>query len=173
MSRDHEVRMAASSEHRFPGIRHRGHLQARQRSRRRLPFEHPWPPPSIKPVAVVGKRGGIPHILIEVQTHKPTKQNAVVDLLHRQPFAAHRTGICNNCARKSFSGEWAAAPLRYTWHRTTATSNSESRPPSPHRAQWMIRPHPLLRRQVTEHIRLLMIDSSHDSFLTNHAVELK
>ncbi|MGB6688974.1 MAG: hypothetical protein WBE76_14160, partial [Terracidiphilus sp.] len=34
-------------------------------------------------------------------------------------------------------------------------------------------PHPLLRRQVTEHIRLLMIDSAHGSFLTHHAVDLK
>ncbi|MGB6686795.1 MAG: hypothetical protein WBE76_03035, partial [Terracidiphilus sp.] len=32
---------------------------------------------------------------------------------------------------------------------------------------------PLLRRQVTEHIRLLMIDSAHGSFLTHHAVDLK
>jgi hypothetical protein len=31
----------------------------------------------------------------------------------------------------------------------------------------------LLRRQVTEHIRLLMIYSTHDPFLTNHAVDLK
>jgi hypothetical protein len=31
----------------------------------------------------------------------------------------------------------------------------------------------LLRRQVTKHIRLLMIDSSHDLFLHNLAVDLK
>jgi hypothetical protein len=33
--------------------------------------------------------------------------------------------------------------------------------------------HHLLRRQITEHVRLLMIDSAHDSFLPDHAVQLK
>jgi hypothetical protein len=41
----------------------------------------------------------------------------------------------------------------------------------PHSAQRVILPNPLLRRQITEHIRLLMIDPAHDPFLSNHAVE--
>src|SRR5581483_7788442 len=43
----------------------------------------------------------------------------------------------------------------------------------PHYPQWMVLPHPLLRRQITEHVRLLMIDSAHDSFLPDHAAEFE
>ncbi len=37
----------------------------------------------------------------------------------------------------------------------------------------MVLPNPLFRRQITEHIRLLMIDSAHILLLTECAVELK
>jgi hypothetical protein len=42
-----------------------------------------------------------------------------------------------------------------------------------HRTQWMVLPNTLFRRQVTEHIGLLMIDSTHTLVLTEYAVELK
>jgi hypothetical protein len=37
----------------------------------------------------------------------------------------------------------------------------------------MVLPNTLFRRQITEHIRLLMIDSTHTLVLTEYAVELK
>ena len=125
-------------------------------------------------VAVLGKRGGIPNNLIQVQAHKPAEQNAIVDLLHQQPLAPHRIEHLQQLRpQKLLRGNrrppaFGIHGVEQRRHRIQNLVRHR-----PHRTQWMILPHPLLWRQVTEHIRLLMIDSSHDSFLTNHAVELK
>ena len=86
-------------------------------------------------VAVLGKRGRIPHLLVQVQPHKP----ADTGCCSRSPpsaaarYAPNRASATTAPAKAS-PAESTAGRLRHTWRRTTATSTPESRPswPAPH-----------------------------------------
>ena len=43
-----------------------------------------------QPITVLAEHGVIPYWVIDLQAHKPAKQQVVVQLLHQQPFAPHR-----------------------------------------------------------------------------------
>src|SRR5208283_5301806 len=120
------------------------------------------------------KCGGVPHRLVQVQPHEPAIQDAVIDLLHQQPLAAHRIEHLQQLRPQQLLRRNRRTPalgiqgVKQRRHRFQNLIRQ-----GPHCAQRMVRAHPLLRRQITEHIRLLMIDSAHDLFLTDHTVELK
>src|SRR5271170_3025107 len=41
-------------------------------------------------IPILTEHGGIPYPLIEAQSHEPTEQKVVIQLLHQQPLTAHR-----------------------------------------------------------------------------------
>ena len=41
------------------------------------------------PLPILGGLAGVPHLIVHIQTHEPTEQQVVLQLLHQQPLAAH------------------------------------------------------------------------------------
>src|ERR1700730_16494326 len=41
-------------------------------------------------LAVLGEDGHVPHRIVDVEPHKPAKQEVVIELLHQKPLAAQR-----------------------------------------------------------------------------------
>jgi hypothetical protein len=41
-------------------------------------------------LAVLGEDGHVPYRVVDVEPHKPAKQEVIIELLHQKPLAAHR-----------------------------------------------------------------------------------
>src|SRR4051794_8812946 len=57
-----------------------------------------------QPFTVLAKGGRRPDRFVQAQADEPPEQDAVVDLLHQEPLAAHRVRACSNSARSNGSG---------------------------------------------------------------------
>ena len=115
-----------------------------------------------QPVPVLREHRRIPNLVVQVQSHEPAEQNAVIDLLHQQPLAADRVQHLQNPRsqqllrrnrRPAFAGLHAVelrgkSAQNFVHHRPDCT-------------QWMILSHPRLGRQITEDVTLLVICASH------------
>jgi hypothetical protein len=62
-------------------------------------------------LAVLGEDGHVPYRVVDVEPHKPAKQEVIIELLHQKPLAAHRISTCKSSARSSFSGAVDSRPL--------------------------------------------------------------
>src|SRR5438034_1297675 len=115
-----------------------------------------------QPVAVLGEARRIPNLLVQVQPYEPAKQHAVINLFHQQTFAADRVQhlqqlrsqqLLRRNRRTPYAGVHGVEPPRQLGKHFIHHG--------PDGAQRMIFPHSHLRRQITEHVVLLMICSSH------------
>src|SRR2546427_3030131 len=115
-----------------------------------------------QPVAVLGEARRIPNLLVQVQPYEPAKQHAVIHLFHQQTFAADRVQhlqqlrsqqLLRRNRRTPYAGVHGVEPPRQLGKHFIHHG--------PDGAQRMIFPHSHLRRQITEHVVLLMICSSH------------
>ena len=123
-----------------------------------------------QPVPVLGERGRVPDLFVQVQSHKPAKQNTVIDLLHQQPLAANRIQHLQQLRPQQL----LRRNRRSAGARVHAVESSRQLGKyfvhhHPDRPQRMIFPHPRFRRQITEHLTLLMIYAPHPSLLTRLA----
>src|ERR1700730_14048676 len=74
-------------------------------------------------VKILGEGGRIPDFFVQVQSHKPAKQHAVIDLLHQQPLVADRVPASATTAPAAASLAGSTAVHRWrTWHRIAATT---------------------------------------------------
>jgi hypothetical protein len=100
--------------------------------------------------------------LYDLQSDKPTKQHAVIDLFHQQALATNRVQHLQQLRSQQL----------FRRNRRTPDPGIHRVKPSrqllehfvhhgPDGAQRMILPHPLLRRQITEDMILLLIRSAH------------
>src|SRR5262245_6569546 len=110
------------------------------------------------PFAVLAEHRMIPYRLVHLQAHKPAKQQVVVELLHQQPFTAHRI--------EHLQQQGAEQPLR----RNRRTSALRVQPVKirrhlrqhcighlAHTPEWVSSRNPLLQRHVAEHPSLKLI----------------
>ena len=118
--------------------------------------------PSQQAVAVLAERGGVPDHIVHVQPDEPAKQHVVGQLFHQHPLAAHRV--------KHLQQQRSQQPLRryrrspYPRIQLVKLRRQLLEDFIRHlstRAQWMIRRHSLLWRNVTVHARLLFVVSPH------------
>ena len=116
-----------------------------------------------QPVAILGKRRGMPDRVIHIQPDEPPEQQVVVELFHEQPLAPHRV--------EHLQQQSAQQLLR--WDRRTPCRGVQARESArhclqgfvrqrPNGAERMVGRHALFRRQVAEHVGGLLIVSAHD-----------
>ena len=123
-----------------------------------------------QPISVLGERGRVPHFFVHVQSHKPTKQQAVIDLLHQQSFAANRVQHLQQLRPQQLLRRYRRpASARVHAVESSRQLGKHFVHHGPDRPQRMIFPYPRLRRQITEHLTLLMIYASHASLITRVA----
>jgi hypothetical protein len=113
-------------------------------------------------VAVLGEHGRVPYLVIRVQPHKPAEQQVVIHLFHQQSLAADRVQhlqqlrpqqlLRRNRRTAHASVHRIEVPRQLSKYFVHHRSDG---------AQRMILPHPLLRRQITEDVILLLIVSAH------------
>jgi len=93
---------------------------------------------------------------------KPAEQNAVVDLLHQEPLAAHGVERLQQQRPEQLLG-------RNRWPSDVGVHPPEPRRQlaqhlvrhRPNRAQWVVGAHALLGREITEHVAGLLVGSTH------------
>ncbi len=115
-----------------------------------------------QPVPVFGKHRRVPHRVVGIQAYKPAEQQVVIHFFHQQPLAADRIQhlqqlrpqqLLRRDRRPSNPGIHTVEPSRQpAQHLIDHHANGTQR---------MIRAHAHLGGQITEHMILLMIFSTH------------
>jgi hypothetical protein len=115
-------------------------------------------------ISVLAEDGGIPHLAVHAQAHKPTKQKVVVQLLHQQSFTADSVEVLEEeRPQKMLRRDGRTPQLRIeTLELSRQGSQSLVRHPS-NRPQRMVVRHSLCRSSVAEHRFRLVRVSSHPS----------
>src|SRR5271165_920192 len=115
-----------------------------------------------QPVAVLAEGRVIPDRLIDRQTHKPAKQQVVLELLDQHPLAADRIEhLQQQSANQSLRRDrWTAVLRVQTLELAVYLRKCFGNDP-PDRAQRVVRRYPALRRDVAKHPFLLRIGSAH------------
>jgi hypothetical protein len=115
-----------------------------------------------QPIAILGEGGRIPDFVIRVQSHEPAKQQVVIHLFHQQALASNRVQHLQQLRPQQL--------LRRNRWTTYAGVHAIEAPRNlaeyfvhhgPDSAQGMILANAHLRRQITEHVILLLIVSAH------------
>src|SRR5713226_3531425 len=120
-----------------------------------------------QPVAVFGEDRHVPHRVVDTQSHEPAEQEIVVELLHQQPFAAHRVQHLQQQRAQQPLRRNRRTPQRRIHAVEALVQILERR--IRHRAdrpQRMILGHAPLRRNVAEHPRLFVVRPAHPHYLT-------
>src|SRR5208337_1085316 len=117
-------------------------------------------------LAVLGEDGHVPYRVVDVEPHKPTKQEIVIELLHQKSLAAHRVEhLQEQRAQQLFRRDRRPPAARV--HRVEAPRRllKGGVHHYPDRSQRMILGYSPLRRYVTEHSALLMVHPTHHRHL--------
>lgn len=102
-----------------------------------------------QPVAVLGKRRGVPDRRIDVDPDEPPEQQVVVDLLHQLPLRADREERLQQCrAQQLFRRDRRPASRRVKRGKVARQSAQHIVNQRPDRAQRMIRCNPILQPNV-------------------------
>ena len=87
-----------------------------------------------QPVAILGKRRGMPDRVIHIQPDEPPEQQVVVELFHEQPLAPHRVEhLQQQSAQQLLRGGSTDALSWRTGSRIGATLSAGLRPSAPER----------------------------------------
>ena len=115
-----------------------------------------------QPLAILTERGRRPDRVVHPEPHEPAKQHAVVDLLHQQPLAAYRVeGLQQQGPQQLLGRNRGPADLRVHRRKPRRQRGQGLVRQAPDRPQRVVGPHPLLRRQIAEHIAGLLVRTAH------------
>ena len=115
-----------------------------------------------QPLPVLGIDRGVPHRIVHAQTHKPAKQQVVIQLLHQQPFAAHAIQALQQERTQQLLGrDGGASHSRIHLTKAARQSTQHLVHQRPQAAQGMVPRYPLFGRKIAEPSVLLAVITSH------------